>query len=153
MTDYRPSDLQDHAVARYCGRQVMDENFRPTHQAFALKSARDEQYLSVFSLDIAAPDEPREDQIRHVRIEINAVRNPGATARLAVLVARPAFKRARREIEGANLTIEHEPDDGGKSHCGIYGLKDHPEHVHIQRILAEAVEDMYPARVKDESED
>jgi hypothetical protein len=130
-------------IARLCGFASLDEDGAPTGASFMLR--QNEEYLSVNWLDLLSLVD-RHSQIHELRhVLVGKGMTLGATAKLAVhqVGALRDYVRQRSE-DNRDLKVLREPLANDDSHCGIFGLR--PDASKIADLIAEIVEDTYPAR-------
>ena len=130
--------LQDH-TARYCPGSRLAENGKPAPAAFHLKKG--ESYLSVEWLEsLGQPG--RLDEIRAVIDILSKKLRLGASARIAVLGVGAVCSHVQKET-GYLIRFLHEPEPDDLAHSGIHDTA--ADEMMIAEIIAEAVEETYPA--------
>lgn len=137
----RVSDTEH--ISRYCGGAQIHEDGRISGIAFRLRESED--YLSVNWLEYLGLAD-RHSQIEEMRRVLGAKLKLGSQARLAVLNAGRLHEHvASASPDRRMLDILHEPEPVDPSHAGIFGLR--PDDTLIAELIAEVVQETYPAKV------
>jgi hypothetical protein len=137
----------DH-IARYCGRAKLDDDGRPTGQAFRLCTSSQgiEPFLSVNWLEHLSTG-ARSEQIDALRAAFAAKERfkVAASARFAVHQVGELCDYIHRESpDNRKLTVLHHPEPDDPSHAALHGLKEDDDL--IGELIAEVVRDTYPAK-------
>jgi hypothetical protein len=134
--------IPDHNhVARYCGgKHVEGEKVGPT--AFHLREG--EQSLSVNWIEILSK-QSREEEIDELRsVYAKKLKRVGSTAKIAVMnvgvVRASVFAKC-----SIDLAFLHDPLPEDPSHSGIYEIPPDGEMEVIGELIAEMVNEVYPA--------
>jgi hypothetical protein len=138
----------DH-IARYCGRAKLDENGRPTGQAFRLRKSSQgiEPFLSVNWLEHLSSGD-RSEQIDALRAAFagKARFTVAASARFAVHQVGALRDYVHQESpDNRNLTILHHPEPDDPSHAALHGLQEDDDL--IAELIADIVLETHAAKV------
>jgi len=133
----------DH-VARYCKPLALTEDRKkPIGVAFLPRSG--EAYLSVNWLESLGQRDCQEQLAKLRKVFEKKGFHLAATGKLAVLNVGKVVAHVReRSEDGRKLAVVHQPVKRDPSHSGILGYRH--EDMAIASLIAEVVEETYPAR-------